>query len=108
MDSLTTQRRRLLAFFKEVATLDGGPDLAAVATLRGAGERRAALREILSQGALDYSDLLARLDADPDLSSLSRCRRLEALIDYARLAIGLIDRELTAHRGHLIVSSNDD
>lgn len=103
-----TTRRRLAALFKGIADATGKPDLDAVASLRVAAERHEELRSILENSGLDFSNLIERLDADPDLSSLSRRRRIAALIDYVRVAIGLLDQALSARRGHIIVTANDD
>ena len=108
MTSLSLLRRQLLAFFKSIATADGAPDLAAVPTLKSATARKDELCAMLDGSGFDFADLKARLVSDPDIDSLSRQQRVAALIDYARVAIGLVDRELSARRGHVIVSANDD
>lgn len=108
MTSLGLLRRQLLAFFKSIATLDGAPDLVAVSSLKVASARRDELLILLGGGELDFADLKARIEADPDITSLSRQHRVAALIDYSRVAIGLVDREISARRGHVIVSANDD
>ncbi len=108
MPSLGMTRRRLAAFFKAIADSTGEPDLDAVPTLRAAAERRDELCAILKDSGHDFSILLARLDGAPDLARLSRRRRVAALIDYARVAIGLVDRSLWPRRGRVVVSANDD
>ena len=108
MTSLSLLRRLLLAFFKSIATNDGTPDLVAVPTLKSAAARKDELCALLDGSGFDFSDLKARLLNDPDVDSLSRQKRVAALIDYARVAIGLVERELGARRGHVIVSANDD
>ena len=108
MTSLSLLRRLLLAFFKSIATADGAPDLVAVPTLKSATARKNELCALLEGSGIDFADLKARLLNDPDVDSLSRQQRVVALIDYARVAIGLIDREISARRGHVIVSANDD
>lgn len=108
MGSLGMTRRRLVALVKAIATQAGEPDLIAVPSLRAAAERRDELRAILADSGHDFSFLLARLDADPDCACLSRKKRIAALIDYARVAIGLVDRALWPRRGRVIVGANDD
>jgi hypothetical protein len=66
------------------------------------------VRELLAEMPLGLSQIQSRMENDPDFSRLSRKRRLEALADYIRFTIGLIDREITANRGHMIVGANDD
>lgn len=108
MASLGMSRRRLAALVKGIAGAVGEPDLDAVPTLRAAAERHEELRAILADSGHDFSFLLVRLDADPDLSSFSRRRRVAALIDYARVAIGLVDRALWPRRGRVVVGANED
>lgn len=108
MTSLGLLKRQLMAFFKSIATLEGAPDLVAVPSLKVASARRDELLALLGGSELDFADLKARIETDPDISSLSRQRRVEALIDYSRVAIGLVERELGQRRGHIIVSANDD
>ena len=108
MASLGLTRRRLVALFKAIADSAGAPDLKVVPPLGVAGARRDELGTILKECGHDFSFLLARIEADPDLSSLSRRRRVEALIDYTRLAIGLVDRALWPRRGRIIVSVKED
>ncbi len=108
MASLGMTRRRLVALFKAITDSAGAPDLKAVPCLRAAAARRDELGIILKGSGHDFSFLLARLEDDPDLSSLSRRRRLKALIDYVRVAIGLVDRVLWPRRGRVIVSANED
>ncbi|MBM3484099.1 MAG: hypothetical protein FJX66_12475 [Alphaproteobacteria bacterium] len=108
MTSLSLLRRQLLALFKSIATPEGTLDLVAVPTLKSAAARKGEFCALLDSGGLDFTDLKARLNNDPDIDSLSRQKRVAALIDYARVAIGFIDRELSARRGHVIVSANDD
>ena len=66
------------------------------------------VRRILAEMPLRLSQLQQRMETDPDFSRLSRKRRLEALADYLRFAIGLIDRQPSPARGRMIVGANDD
>ncbi|MGD9537507.1 MAG: hypothetical protein AB7P52_12405 [Alphaproteobacteria bacterium] len=96
MMTLGLTRRRLVALYRKVATADGAPDLAAIGSLKAASRHRDELRAILEASAFDFAALQARIDADPDFDNLSRRTRAQALVDYLRAAIGIIDRERAA------------
>ncbi len=108
MLQLAPYRTRLERIFKEITDASGGADVKAVASLSEVNDRIDEVREILAAMPLRLSQIETRMESDPDFSSLSRKRRLEALADYIRFAIGLVDREIAAKRGHMIVGANDD
>jgi hypothetical protein len=99
MTTFGLTRRRLVALYRKVATADGAPDLDAIASLDAASRFRAELRAILNASAPEFAELRARLDADPDFENLSRRARAQALVDYLRAAIGVVDRLRAARRG---------
>lgn len=101
-------RTRLERIFKEITDPSGGADVQAVGSMSEVNNRIDEVKEILAAMPLRLSQIEARMENEPDFSSLSRKRRLEALGDYIRFAIGLIDREIAANRGHMIVGANDD
>jgi hypothetical protein len=108
MLQLAPYRTRLEQIFKEITDVSGGADVAAVGGMGEVNNRIDEVRELLAEMPLGLSQIQSRMENDPDFSRLSRKRRLEALADYIRFTIGLIDREITANRGHMIVGANDD
>jgi len=105
---LATYRIRLERIFKEITDPSGRADVKAVASLGEVNSRIDEVREILATMPLRLPQIETRMESDPDFSNLSRKRRLEALADYIRFTIGLVDREIAAKRGHMIVGANDD
>jgi len=105
---LATYRTRLERIFKEITDPSGRADVKAVASLGEVNNRIDEVREILAVMPLRLPQIVKRMEIDPDFSNLSRKRRLEALADYIRFTIGLVDREIAAKRGHMIVGANDD
>lgn len=105
---LATYRTRLERIFKEITDPSGRADVKAVASLGEVNSRIDEVREILAVMPLRLPQIVTRMEIDPDFSNLSRKRRLEALADYIRFTIGLVDREIAAKRGHMIVGANDD
>ncbi len=101
-------RTRLQRIFKEITNASGGADVNAVGGMGEVNNRIDEVKDILAAMPLRLSQIEARMENEPDFSSISRKRRLAALADYIRFAIGLIDREIAANRGHMIVSANDD
>ena len=101
-------RTRLERIFKEITDASGGADVSAVGGMGEVNKRIDEVREILAAMPLGLTYLEARMENEPDFSSFSRKRRLEALADYIRFSIGLVDREIVAKRGHMIVGANDD
>jgi len=99
MTTLGLTRRRLVVLYRKLATDDGAPDLDAIGSLDAATRFRDELRAILDASVLDFTELRARIDADPDFDNLSRRARAEALIDYLRAAIGITDRHRAERRG---------
>jgi hypothetical protein len=108
MLQLAPYRTRLERIFKEITNPSGSADVKAATSLSEVNERIDEVREILAAMPLSLSQIETRMETDPDFSSLSRKLRLQALADYIRFTIGLVDREITAKRGHLIVGANDD
>ena len=108
MLQLVPYRTRLERIFKEIIDESGGADTNAVGSMGEVNNRIDEVKEILAAMPLRLSQIVARMENEPDFSILSRKRRLNALADYIRFAIGLIDREITANRGHMIVGANDD
>ncbi len=108
MLQLAPYRTRLERIFKEITDPSGRADVKAVASLGEVNNRIDEVREILAVMPLRLPQIETRMEIDPDFSSLSRKRRLEALADYIRFTIGLVDREIAAKRGHMIVGANDD
>lgn len=108
MLQLVPYRTRLERIFKEITDPSGDADTSAVGSLGEVNNRIDEVREILAAMPLRLSQIEARMENEPDFSSLSRKRRLNALADYIRFAIGLLDREIAANRGHMIVGANDD
>jgi len=105
---LADYRARLELIFREITDAEGGADVKAVGRMGEVNKRIDEVKELLADMPLSLSQLEERLARDPDLSSISRKRRLLALADYLRFVIGLIDRELGAQGGHMIVGANDD
>lgn len=105
---LATYRIRLERIFKEITDPSGRADVKAVASLGDVNNRIDEVRQILAVMPLRLPQIETRMESDPDFSNLSRKRRLEALADYIRFTIGLVDREIAAKRGHMIVGANDD
>jgi len=105
---LAPYRTRLERIFKEITGPSGRADVKAIASLGEVNNRIDEVREILAVMPLRLPQIETRMEIDPDFSSLSRKRRLEALADYIRFTIGLVDREIAAKRGHIIVGANDD
>ena len=108
MLQLAPYRTRLERIFKEITDPSGRADVSAVSSLGEVNNRVDEVREILAAMPLRLSQIETRMEIDPDFSSLRRKRRLEALADYIRFTIGLVDREIAAKRGHMIVGANDD
>ena len=108
VSQLATYRIRLERIFKEITDPSGRADVKAVASLGEVNSRIDEVREILAAMPLRLPQIETRMESDPDFSNLSRKRRLEALADYIRFTIGLVDREIAAKRGHMIVGANDD
>ena len=108
MLQLAPYRTRLERIFKEITDTSGGADVSAVGGMGEVNSRIDEVRDLLAAMPLRLSQIEARIENDPDFSSISRKRRLEALADYIRFTIGLIDREIAANRGHMIVGANDD
>ena len=108
MSDLAPYRARLERIYKEITDAEGGAD---VKTVGGMGEvikRIDEVMEILSEMPLRLSQIEQRMENEPDFSSIRRKLRLVALADYLRFSIGLLDREIAAKRGHMIVGANDD
>jgi len=105
---LADYRARLERIFREITDAEGGADVKAVGRMGEVNKRIDEVKELLADMPLSLSQLEQRLARDPDFSSISRKRRLVALADYLRFVIGLIDREIGARRGHMIVGANDD
>jgi len=108
MLQLAPYRTRLERIFKKITDPSGRADARAVASLGEVNNCIDEVRKILAAMPLRLSQIETRMETDPDISSLSRKRRLEALADYIRFTIGLVDREIAAKRGHMIVGANDD
>ena len=108
MLQLVPYRTRLERIFKEITDASGGADTNSVGRMGEVNNRIEEVKEILAAMPLRLSQIEARMENEPDFSSLSRKRRLNALADYVRFTIGLIDREIAANRGHMIVGANDD
>ena len=105
---LAPYRTRLERIFKEITDPAGGADVGAVGGMGEVNNRIDEVKELLAAMPLRLSQIETRMENEPDFSSISRKRRLEALADYIRFTIGLIDREIAANRGHMIVGGNDD
>ncbi len=108
MSDLALYRAQLERIFREITDADGAADVKGVGGMGEVNKRIDEVRRILAEMPLRLSQLQQRMETDPDFSRLSRKRRLEALADYLRFAIGLIDRQPSPARGRMIVGANDD
>jgi len=62
---------------------------------------------ILDALPADFTDIRARMNADPDLHGIEINRRLSALADWIGIVIGLVEREVENTRGRIIAAGND-
>ena len=108
MSDLAFYRARLEKIFQEITDSDGGSDVRGVGGMGEVNKRIAEVRGIFAEMPLGLTQLEERMDNDPDFSRFSRKRKLEALADYLRFAIGLIHRQPTSVRGRIIFGANDD
>ena len=108
MSDLAIHRARLERIFQEITDAEGGADVKGVGHMREVNKHIEEVRDILDEMPATQSNLTERMENDPDFSRFSRKRRLEALIDYIRFAIGLIDRAPVTAQGRIIVGANDD
>ena len=108
MSDMSPYRARLEHIFNEITDPAGGVDVKGIGRMREVSKRIGEVQEILAEMPLGLSQIEERLKRDPDLSGISRKRRLEALADYLRFIIGLIDRKMGPQGGRIIVSANDD
>lgn len=108
MSDMSPYRARLERIFNEITDPSGAADVKGVGRMREVNKRIDEVKEILAEMPLRLSQIQERMESDPDFSRLSRKRRLDALADYLRFAIGLIDREIADPGGHIIVGANDD
>jgi hypothetical protein len=108
MTDLAKYRARLEHIFHEITDAKGGADVKGIGGMGEVNKRIDEVRDILAELPAGYESLRERMESDPDFSRFSRKRRLEALVDYVRFAIGLIDRHPAPARGRVIVGANDD
>jgi hypothetical protein len=108
MSDMSPYRARLEHIFNEITNPAGGVDVKGIGRMREVNKRIDEVQEIPAEMPLGLSQIEERFERDPDFSSISRRRRLEALADYLRVIIGLIDREIGPQGGRIIVSANDD
>ena len=108
MSDMSAYRARLERIFNEITDTNGSADVKGIGRMGEVNKRVDEVKQILAEMPLHLSQIEERMESDPDFSRFSRKRRLDALADYLRFAIGLIDREIAAKRGHMIVGANDD
>ncbi|MBT4426462.1 MAG: hypothetical protein HOC88_06170 [Rhodospirillaceae bacterium] len=108
MSDMSPYRARLERIFNEITDPSGAADVKGIGRMSEVNKRIDEVKDILAEMPLRLTQIEERMEGDPDFSRLSRKRRLDALADYLRFAIGLIDREIAAPGGHMIVGANDD
>jgi len=108
MSDLDLYTARLERIFQEITDAYGDVDVKGVGSMGEVNKRIDEVRDILAKMPLGLTQLQKRMDSDPDLSRFSRKRRLEALADYLRFAIGLTHQQPDAARGRIIVGANNN
>ncbi|MBT3170169.1 MAG: hypothetical protein HOJ07_01385 [Rhodospirillaceae bacterium] len=108
MSDMSPYRARLERIFNEITDPSGAADVKGIGRMSEVNKRIDEVKDILAEMPLRLTQIEERMEGDPDFSRLSRKRRLDALADYLRFAIGLIDREIATPGGHMIVGANDD